>query len=97
MKGVEQSNPYVVLEQGMFRPLPQLHAVVVRASEDVVGLNVKHRESGDWLAVLRRFGPDGQPQVAFGSGVDFIGALMSLEGSLAADRWREDKPWQKGD
>lgn len=93
MKKDDGQNPYVVLEQGMFRPLQQLHAVLVRAAEDCVGLNVKHRDSGDWIAVLRRFGPDGTPQVAFGSGVDFIGALMGLEGSLAANRWREDKPW----
>jgi hypothetical protein len=96
MRDDKGTNPYVQLEQGMFRPLPQLHAVLVRADEECAGLNVKHRDSGDWIAVLRRYGPDGQPQVAFGSGVDFIGALMGLEGSLAANRWREDRPWKPG-
>ena len=93
MKRTEGDNPYVVLEQGMFVPLPQLHAVLVRNAEEAVGLTVKHRDSGDWIAVLRRYGPDGDPQVIFGSGIDFIGALMGLEGSLAAGRWRVDTPW----
>jgi hypothetical protein len=94
MKRVQTDNPYVVLEQGMFGPLPQLHAVLVRNDEDAVSLQVKHRGPGDWLAVLRRLGSEGQPQVAFGSGYDFVGALLGLDAALASNRWREDKPWQ---
>jgi hypothetical protein len=86
-------SPYNRLENGVFTAVPQLHAVLVRNEEDAVGLNLKRRGDGDWIAVLRRVGDDGAPQVAFGTGFDLIGALLSLEGTVGAARWKEDKPW----
>ena len=89
----QESNAYVDLEQAVFTKLPQLHSVLVRNDGDAVGLQLKHRGPSDWIAVLRRDGHAGGPEVAFGTGFDVIGCLLGLEGALAADRWREDKPW----
>jgi hypothetical protein len=91
-----EDNPYVRLELGLFEGLPQLHKVLVRADEDALGLNVKHRAPGDWLAIARRYGADGGPEVCFGTGYDLCGALLGLESAIAANRWREDTPWDNG-
>jgi hypothetical protein len=86
-------SPYVALEGAVFTKLPQIHALAVRNAEDFVGLNIKVRGAGDLIAVAKRFGPDGGPQVIFATGFDIIGLLLNLEGSLAANRWKEDRPW----
>jgi len=90
------SSPYVRLEVGLFGVCSQLRAVFGVESPEGLALTVKQRAPGDWIAVAKRSGPDGGPQVAFGSGYDLVGALLGLEGALAANRWREDRPWKPG-
>lgn len=56
-------------------------------------LRVKFRGDGDWLAIAKRDGPDGNPEVVFSSGVDLVTCLIALARSIEAGKWRADKPW----
>lgn len=85
---------YLNLEKGLYVNLPQLRAVTLAAEEEFVSLLVKRRGASDWLVVCKRFAGDGGLEVVFGSGFDLVGALLGLEGSLAANRWRPETPWK---
>jgi hypothetical protein len=95
-KGRSDASAYVLVEQAVYGRLPQLRGLVFTRAGDFAGLNIRQRGAGDWIAVAKRYGDDGGPQVLFATGFDFVGLLLNLEGSLAADRWREDKPWTPG-
>jgi len=56
-------------------------------------LSVRQRGEMDFVAVLKRVGPDGDAEVCFSAGYDYIGCLLALEGTLAAGRWRVDRPY----
>jgi hypothetical protein len=90
------NSAYITLEHALYGALPQLRGLTLGHQEDFISLAVKQRADGDWLAVAKRDGPDGGPQVLFAVGFDLIGLLLNLEGSLAADRWRVDTPWKPG-
>lgn len=60
-------------------------------SKGVVSLKVAYRGERDWLAVLKRYTDEGKVEVLFGSGSDFVGALVGLETALEHDAWRLDK------
>ena len=94
MGSKDSAARYVQLELGIYSNLPQVRALVHADGVDFEGLLIKHRGVQDWIVVAKRIGPDGGPQVIFGSGFDFIGALLGLEGSLASNRWRVDTPWK---
>lgn len=61
---------------------------------DFVELRVKARGEGDFLAVVKRIGEDGGPEVLFGVGVDFVSALLAASKLIEAGKWRADKPWK---
>jgi len=83
----------MVLERALRDAVPALASLLVRADQDLVGLNVRVRSEGDVIVVVKRLGPDGGPQVCFGSGYDVCGALVSANGAIHANRWQEDIPW----
>lgn len=95
-KGSASDTPYHRLYRALGGTLPQLGAFLVRENPDMVSLTLKQRGVGDWLAVLKAFDADGGPIVCFGTGFDVVGCLLGLEGALAANRWRVDKPWEGG-
>lgn len=72
---------------------PQLYSLVARSSEDFISVSVRQRGEGDFVGVVKRYDGDGRPEVAFSNGYDFLGCLLGLEGTIAASRWREDRPW----
>lgn len=63
--------------------------------ETFVSLYFKHQDDGTVLAVAKRYGPDGGPQVCFGGGYGVIGAMLSLNATIASDNWKTDKPYRK--
>lgn len=72
---------------------PQLASVLGDEAE-FISLYVKVKADGTMLGVLKRYGSDGGPMVCFGSGYTVAGVFLGLEGSIAANKWRPDKPWQ---
>lgn len=91
--GNTSRSNYVKLERGLYGTAVQLRAKVLEGEEDFVSLLVKRRGPADFIAVLKFQGEGGKTYVAFGSGYDFIGVLIGLEGTLAANRVREDTPY----
>lgn len=89
-----EASRYVNLERALYSSLPQIRAVVLEGSDTFMSLLIKRRGPGDWVVVVKREGVTGGPKVAFGAGFDFIGVLLGTEGSLAANRWRVDKPFK---
>lgn len=83
---------YSRLYTGVFGELPQLHSLLVKNSADIDQVRLMNR-GYDWLAIIKASAADGTPIVCFGSGEGFIGALLGAESAVAANRWREDKPW----
>lgn len=97
-KAVVDNTPYGRLYNVFIDVCPQLLGLVGRHSEDFKELRVYQRGENDCLGVLKRYNSDGKPEVLFGNGQDFVAALLALEGSYTAARWREEKPapWEKG-
>lgn len=62
--------------------------------ERFVELRLKARDDGTTLAIAKGFGPDGGPLVCFGSGYGLVGALIAVDATIQAGRWRDDPPWQ---
>lgn len=72
-----------------------LYSVLSGDAHHVVGgVNVLRRNERDWLAVCKvtRLA-DMQKLVAFGAGESFEEALISLNKTIAANHWKDDKPW----
>lgn len=77
----------------MAQLMPHLYAVIAD-EEDFRGLNCKAKDDGTTLAVVKRFGPDGTPQVCFGVGYGFFGALYAIDRTIQGGNWKFDKPWE---
>lgn len=68
---------------------------VLSAEEDFISLLIKARDDGSCLAVLKRFGPDGAPNVCFGSGYGAVACILGLDASVQGGKWRFDEPWER--
>ncbi len=75
--------------------LPQFRNILLEENVDFVSFCVRQRGEMDFVAVLKRVGSDGQPEVCFSTGYDYVGTLLALEGTLSAGRWREDRPYEE--
>jgi len=87
-----EDNAFRVVSEALAQQLPSLYRVLVVNRGDFDRLTVYQRSQDDILAVLKRVSADGSPEVCFGNGFDFVAALVGLEGSLKAGKWRADKP-----
>lgn len=94
--GNSPQTPYTRLDSTLRSVLVQIFSMVDGQGHDLVGINVKKRGEQDWIVVIKAYGADGGPIVCFGNGFDISGGLLAAEGAVAAERWREDKPWQPG-
>ena len=63
---------------------------------DFRGISVILSNSGGCLAILKRFGEDGTPEVLFASGQTPVEAIAAADTRLADGGWRADKPRPKG-
>lgn len=70
---------------------PSVYRLVSDTSEGFISIRLSYRGPHDWLAIGKRYGDDGSPEVIFGSGVDFASALLGLEASIDQNKWRPDK------
>ena len=61
---------------------------------DATEVRLRCRGESDWLAVAKRVGDDGGPEVVFANGFDFVSCWLALNASMAADQWKVDKPWK---
>lgn len=95
-KGHARKAPFNVLYDALVSAAPNLLHWGQIAHEDAIEVRIKQRGPGDWMAIAKRFGPDGGPQVLFGTGYDFLSCVLGLNGAMAGDRWRADKPYRPG-
>ncbi len=56
-------------------------------------LRIKARDDGTYLAIAKGYGTDGGPVVCFGVGYDYTLAILALDKTIQAGKWRYDKPW----
>lgn len=77
------------------RHLDQLYRLVERSPEDFISITIRQRGLNDFTAVLKRFGSDGQAEVCFSNGYDFVACLLAMEGSVSVGRWRVDVPYDE--
>lgn len=75
--------------------MPHLHAVL-SSEEDFRGLHIKVKDDGTTLCVVKRYSPDGTPEVCFGVGYGFFGCLVGADKTIQSGNWRFDKPWNAG-
>jgi hypothetical protein len=80
------------IDSQLLAHVPQLASLVVGSADDFDRLTIYHRGPYDLLGVLKRYGSDGSVEVLFGNGPTFSAVLFALEGSYAANKWRQDKP-----
>lgn len=90
-----EGTPHFQTSVMLSRNHPQLYGLVARNAEDFISVTCRQRGPNDFTAVLKRYGSDGQAEVLFGNGPDFVSCLFSLEGSLAAGRWKVDVPYEE--
>lgn len=83
---------WLELDASVKNNVPQLYSVLTD-EVDFIELRLKIRDDRTVLGILKRYGSDGAPMVCFGSGYGVTGALVGLEGTIAAGKWRLDKPW----
>lgn len=92
-KGHGRKDAYNVVYDGFVTGAGNLSAFALRNLDDFVELRVKQRGFSDWIGVAKRYGEDGGLEVCFGTGFDFTSCLLGLDGAMAANRWKADKPW----
>lgn len=72
---------------------PQVGAFFSGTHTDFVSLYIKQRGDYDFILVLKRYASDGGLEVCFGGGASLGSAFKNLEGSVAAAKWRPDRPY----
>lgn len=95
-KGHARKAPFNILYEALADATPNILHWGQVADADAVEVRFRHRGPSDWLAIAKRFGADGEPQVLFGTGYDFLSCVLGLNGAMAGDRWRADRPYQPG-
>lgn len=93
--GAVEGSSYYEVSVCLNRHAAQLYSVVAQNSEDFISLSVRRRGDSDFVAVLKRLGPDGAPEIAFGNGNDCVTCLLGLSGAVAAGRWKVDVPYEE--
>lgn len=64
---------------------------------NIYAVYLRCKAGGIWTAVAKRYeAGTGEAQVAFGQGASFFKAIVELNKSIAAGRWRVDRPWRPG-
>lgn len=89
------TTPFHDITLALVRCAPQLYSLVGRDPVDFLSLTLRQRGPSDFVCVLKRVGADGAPEVCFSNGFDFVSALLALEGTVAANRWRVDVPYDQ--
>lgn len=90
-----RGNALVELHYALQEHIPQVYNLMTRGDGDFRGLTFSVKDEGV-VSVLKAYNGEGLPVVLFGSGYDALSALLGLEGAMAADRWKEDRPWTPG-
>lgn len=62
--------------------------------EDFAELKVKAMPDGTVLAIAKGYGSDGAPMVCFGAGYSVTGAMLAIDATITAGRWKPDLPYQ---
>lgn len=70
--------------------LTNLYAFV-RDDEAFRGITITCKGERAYLAVLKRFGDDGTPEVCFASGINFWDLFLGMNAALSKGDWRTDK------
>lgn len=86
---------YNRLHDGVAELTPSLYAFL-NDVEEFSELRVKARDDGSVLAIAKGYDSSGGPIVSFGVGYDAIGALLGIDGTIQAGKWKVDKPWDGG-
>lgn len=89
------NEKWTAVNRQLKNDFPHIYALLAN-SDEFRELRIKSRDDGTLLGILKAYGPDGGPIVAFGTGYDAAAVLMSLDGSVNGDNWKYDKPWKPG-
>lgn len=87
-----QVDKWQASEKSLLLLFPHIMGVAVKEAE-FIELRLKARDDGSTLAIIKQYGEDGGPLVAFGVGYGVTLALMALDKTLQGGHWRIDKPW----
>ena len=70
---------------------PEVYQLVTNDGDDFISLRIAYRGENDYLAIGKRYGDDGTPQVIFGSGIGLATCLVGLAVAIDQNKWRPDK------
>lgn len=70
---------------------PSLTNLAVNHTEDFRGLTVFQGDNNSIVVGVKRWSGDGQPEIMWSSGRDFLDAMLSLDKALRKGNWRTDK------
>lgn len=70
---------------------PLLTRFMAFPEKGYISIKCTWRGESDFLAIAKRYGDSGLVQVCFGSGTDYVSALIGLEQAVDSDKWRPDK------
>lgn len=70
--------------------LPGIGGFILDSGDDFRGLVIMVSDRGGFLAIAKRFGGDGTPEVCFGNGATPYDALLSVGEAVARGLFRTD-------
>jgi hypothetical protein len=94
-KGLEESR-LKGIHTALAETVPQVYSWLVDTT-DFRELRIYVRDDGSHLGILKGLDGDGGPILCFGSGHDVVSCFLGLEGSVARNSWKVDKPWGSKD
>lgn len=85
-------SPHLEASVAFGRAFPNIQSYFKKRETDLVRLSIKRNDHGEVFAVLVVLDDEGGPQVCFGNGGSVFEAFGGLNRSIAAGRWRPDRP-----
>ena len=93
----DKAPSWLALEMALGKYVSNLWGAIRKTGPGGVYLvSVRLKSEGVWVALAKRYEPGTTaPQIAFGTGTTFGGALAQLNRSVSRGEWKVDRPYRQ--
>lgn len=89
----QKVRDWILAVEAIEGSLPCLGQFLHEEADDFRGLTLMIGNRGGYLAILKKFGDQGQNLIMFSNGDSPIDALVKCNAALQANKWKDEKPW----